>query len=147
MHDYEFDRFSNWSLSNAQFVQNEQNNSIGAGSSNSSAAQAADNVEATRNPFEAPPKNETATASKQINSADESKDLIEKKLTAFYLSGILFSEEKRLCVVTLPAGENKIFYEGQSINPRVRVVKIEKNKVIIDTGRRVTLKVGDEIPL
>jgi hypothetical protein len=147
MHDFEFDSFDNWSLSNAQFVQNEQNNPTGTGPSSSSSTQAVDSGGATRNPFEAPPKNEPATASRQINTVDEPKDSTEKKITAFYLSGILYSEEKRLCVVTLPAGESKIFYEGQSISPRVRIVKIEKHKVIVDTGRRATLKVGDEIPL
>lgn len=145
--DYQFERFEDWIVLRAQFVPKDQKSvasrSLPNGAENSSQGSS----EETRNPFEAPAKTPTA-GNGAVNQTDSGiSNQTEKSLSAYYLSGIVFSAGKKICVVTLPAGETKLFTEGQTISNRIKVLKIEKSKVILEAGKRLEVKVGDEIPL
>jgi hypothetical protein len=145
--DYQFDSFENWSLARTQFVPKDQKESQKLNADGSGAGGLGEVPSPSRNPFETPPKNLSATENGGKNGFAEISESPEKKLNSYYLSGIIYSPNKRLCAVTLPAGETKIFMEGQVINNRIKIIKIDKNKVLVDSGKKMDIKVGDEIPL
>ena len=74
----------------------------------------------------------------------ESKDF-EKKVSGYFLTGILFSNQGKLCVITLPSGESKVFTEGDNISSKVKVEKIFNDHIITNSKKYSNVKVGNEV--
>ena len=68
----------------------------------------------------------------------------------YYLSGILYSDEYRMCTVNLPSGETKIFTEKDKINEKITILSIQENKIKICgvcKGNFKEIKIGEELAL
>lgn len=68
----------------------------------------------------------------------------------YYLSGILYSDEYRMCTVNLPSGETKIFTEKDKINEKITILSIQENSIKICgacKGNFKEIKIGEELAL
>jgi len=71
--------------------------------------------------------------------------LVEPRLVGYFLSGIIYSKNKRYCVVSLPTGESKVFKEGEKISPLLRIRKIIPGYVITNSKKSFKTHVGEEL--
>jgi len=142
--DYYFDTFADWRFTNAGFVQipetKKTNQESDDQSKNSAVNQLVDppKLEARPDPFLPSPKN-----SQQDNSSS-GKRIIDGD-SSMFLSGILYSKSKSLCIVALPSGESRVFESGESIDGKKFVKAIKPDSVLIRSGTDRDYKVGQEI--
>ena len=64
--------------------------------------------------------------------------------SGFYLSGILYSDNSKFCVVSIPGGHTKIFTEGENLSPHIKIISIENDHIIVTSAKRPKLLVGEE---
>ena len=64
--------------------------------------------------------------------------------SGFYLSGILYSDNSKYCVVSVPGGHTKIFAEGENLSPHIKIISIENDHIIVTSTKRPKLLVGEE---
>lgn len=87
-----------------------------------------------KDPFQAPAVSNNPL--KNINNSKNSE-------TTYFLSGILYSKESKLCILTLTSGESKIFSEGGKINNLLKIIVIDRNYIILNASNK-KIYVGDE---
>ena len=68
-----------------------------------------------------------------------------KSAGAFFLSGIVYSAKGKLCIITLPSGESKIYLENEKVNEKMRVEHVDMDDVRISSKITKAYKVGEEI--
>jgi hypothetical protein len=96
---------------------------------------AATNKSSSRDPFD--PSGASFSESEGNNKTSSSK-------SGFYLSGILYSENSKYCVVSVPGGHTKIFSEGENLSPNIKIISIENDHIIVTSTKRPKLLVGEE---
>ena len=142
--DYYFDSFDQWGMYQVGFVQ-APDHSVG---DKINAAPAPSQVtEAKRNdPFQAPPQpliNKEGVG--QVDSANS--NIVSKKNNAMYLSGIVYSVTKKLCIVVLPSGESRVLAEGEKIDGKFTVNRITNKAVTLSGKKTNQFTVGQELSL
>ena len=97
-------------------------------------------------PF-AEPINSPNRAGQGIQVGEDGQPLPEPM---YFLSGVLDSNEYRLCTVNMPSGETKIFSENQKINDQITILGIQEDSIKICgvcKGNFKEIMIGEEISL
>jgi hypothetical protein len=89
----------------------------------------------SRDPFD--PSGISISENDGVKKADDKK-------SGYYLSGILYSENSKLCIITVPGGLSKIFAEGEKFSPNLKIITIENDHIIVTSTKRPKLSVGEE---
>jgi hypothetical protein len=143
--DYFFDSFDQWGMHQTGFVQAPDPSTVDSVNSQQASGQSSD---VKRNdPFEAPPQPKQLVNKEGIGQDPVNNQVVVKKNNAMYLSGIIYSVSKKFCIIVLPSGESKVLAEGEKINGKYTVNKINDEDVTF-TGRKSNpFKVGQELSL
>lgn len=132
---FDFYEAEGWSLMKAGFVQapsqpqvTEENASL----NNKNVV----NKSSSRDPFDP-----SGTAVSESNTSNSNST---GSKSGYYLSGILYSENSKYCIVSVPGGRTKIFTEGENLSPHLKIISIEDDHVIVTSTKRPKLLVGEE---
>lgn len=104
--------------------------------------------EVFKDPFAEPTDTPSLRSGAQGGNVDADGQPIAEPI--YYLSGILYSDEYRMCTVNLPTGETKIFTEKDKINEKITILSIQENKIKICgacKGNFKEIKIGEELAL
>ena len=82
-----------------------------------------------------------ATVSKDNNTATKKENGVR---SGYYLSGILYSDNAKLCLVSMPGGRTKIFAENENISKLIKIIAIESDHIIVSSKKRPKVLVGEE---
>jgi hypothetical protein len=136
--DYYFDYFDAWKPSFTQFVQ--------ADAKQSNTESSVMDQEKLRNPFESGEDKNTSVKAEATPSKPDT-EITGRVSDKYYLSGILFSKRKKICFISIPGGETKIFEDGAYINQQTFVTIMNASQVRFNSIKDKSFKVGDQIPL
>lgn len=141
--EYFYDTFDQWTMRQTGFVQAPEP-AEKVVEPVTAAPQAGD---IKRNdPFQAPPQ---PFANKEgVAPLDPAAPQpVAKRSNVMYLSGIIYSANKKFCIVVLPSGESKVFAEGEKVHGKITVNRISDEGVTFVGKKTNQFKVGQELPL
>ena len=141
---YFYDTFDRWKMRQTGFVQAPEVPAVEKPTEVASPLPVGD---LKRNdPFQAPPQ-PFVNKDGQIQADPAGVQPTHKKNNVMYLSGIIYSPNKKFCIVVFPSGESKVFAEGEKINGKITVNRISDEGVTFTGKKTNQFKVGQELPL
>lgn len=64
--------------------------------------------------------------------------------SGYYLSGILYSDNAKFCLISTPGGRTKIFAEGENVSTLIKIISIESDHIIVSSKKHPKVLVGEE---
>ncbi len=143
---YYYESFDDWKVYNAGFVQAPESSSSDKSKDSGQVIVPVDSKRA--DPFAVPPQ-PSINKDPAFNSTDIPNAQVPlKKSNIFFLSGIIYSNKDKYCVIVLPSGESKLFTEGEKVKGSVSIGHINDDSVTFSGINKTNqFKVGQELPL